>query len=201
MKSGAPYDLLASPEVNNLTAPPAPAAPSAPSPALPPPLQPRPAPSPAKHHPAPLCSLAGSDKDVLSALLLVFQNIVFIYTLKLSQMIIAFKNTCLNTGNAHINVSRWVTTTKRGKSLWWLGKGVGVGNMPSRSPSKGLKKTIKTNKAAGFLTAQKGWHLVRVAGEDETERLKGLWSKPSVLRLESSPVLLTVPTRRVGFGF
>lgn len=40
------------------------------------------------------------------------------------------------------------------------------------------------------------WHLGRVAGEEETERSKGLWSKPGALWLESSPV----PTKRVGFG-
>lgn len=36
------------------------------------------------------------------------------------------------------------------------------------------KNPVKTNKAAGFLNAQKGWHLARAAGEDETERSKGL---------------------------
>lgn len=40
------------------------------------------------------------------------------------------------------------------------------------------------------------WHLGREAGEEETERSKGLWSKPGALWLESSPV----PTKRVGFG-
>lgn len=51
---------------------------------------------------------------------------------------------------------------------------MGWGTRHRDHPPRASKNPVKTNKAAGFLNAQKGWHLARAAGEDETERSKGL---------------------------